>query len=147
MRYQDISEIALTFRKAILKAKYNMKFNSRDRMSNFPDGCCDDSCDLLAHYLFTAYGIHTKQGNGIYRDNNPYNTTNHAWLVMNDGIIIDITADQFKFFSEYTEGIYVGKKIAFYRRLENNQIFENYDIMQDARLWSDYKIIMSNILI
>ena len=78
----DIYNIAESFRKAIIEAKYNREFSSRDRMSNFPGGCCDDSYDLLAYYLHERYNIHTEQVNGVYRDNNPYNTTNHAWLLM-----------------------------------------------------------------
>lgn len=93
MKNQDIYNIAVTFRSAILNAKYSRKFNSRDRMSNFPGGCCDDSCDLLAYYLCTECAVHTKQGNGIYRDINPNNTTNHAWLIMNNSTIIDVTVD------------------------------------------------------
>ena len=147
MRNQDIFNIAVTFRAAILEAKYNRKFDSRDRMSNFPGGCCDDSCDLLAYHLYTEYDIHTKQGNGIYRDNNPNNTTNHAWLVMNEDTIIDITVDQFDFLSKYAEGVYAGKENSFYKHLEGNRIHENYDIMQNVRLWNDYQIIMNSIVI
>lgn len=147
MRNQDIYNIVISFREAILEAKYNRKFDRSDRMSNFPVGCFDDSCDLLAYYLYTAYEINTKQGNGRYCDNNPKNTTNHTWLVMDDGTIIDITINQFVFFSKYAEGVYVGKEIFFYKHLEGKLINENYDIMQDARLWNDYKIIMSSIFI
>lgn len=147
MRNKDIHNIALTFRSAILKAKLNREFNISDRMHNFPGGCCDDSCDLFAYYLYNAYNIHTKQGNGVYRDNNPNNTTNHAWLIMNDGTIIDITADQFDFFEGYAEGVYVGKEIFFYKRLEDKRILENYDITQCTRLWNDYQTIMNYIVI
>lgn len=147
MKNQDIYNIAVTFRAAILDAKYNRKFDSRDRMSNFPGGCCDDSCDLLAYYLYSVYDIRTKQGNGRYYDNDPNNTTNHAWLVMDDSTIIDITVDQFEFFSKYAEGIYVGNEKSFYKHLKDKRIDENYDIMQDVRLWNDYQIIMSSIVI
>jgi len=146
MRNQDILyNIAVTFRAAILEAKYNREFDSRDRMGNFPDGCCDDSCDLLSHYLYTIYDIDTKQGNGIYRDNDPNNTTNHTWLAMDDGTIIDITVDQFEFFSRLGEEVYVGKENPFYKHLEDHRIYENYNIMQSVRLRNDYQIIMSYI--
>jgi hypothetical protein len=56
MKKQDIYNIALTYREAILRAKYNREFDRRDRMSNFPCGCCDDSCDLFAHY-FIPYTV------------------------------------------------------------------------------------------
>lgn len=142
MRNKDIYNIATTFRSEILEAKYNREFNSRDRMSNFPSGCCDDSCDLLAYYLYITYNIRTKQGNGEYCNNNFYNITNHAWLVMDDDTIIDITGDQFRFCAGYTKEVYVGKENSFYKRLEEKRIYENYDITQSARLWNDYQIIM-----
>ena len=147
MRKQGIYYIAVAYREAILKAKYNRKFNRRDRMSNFPGGCCDDSCDLLAHYLYTTYSIRTKQGNGIYCDNDANNTTNHAWLVMADNTIIDVTADQFDSFSRIAKGVYIGKENYSYKHLEHRRIYENYDITQDTRLWNDYQIIMSYIVI
>ena len=143
---EDIYSIAFAYRAAIMAAKLNGEFNIRgrdglDRMSYFPRGCCDDSCDLLAQYLSTKYGIHTKQGNGRYRDKNPNNTTYHAWLVTSDNTIIDITADQFVFFSHYPEGVYVGPENPFYKRLEDKQIGDNYDIIGSDRLSRDYKII------
>ena len=144
----EIYSIVTSFRAAIMKAKQNGEFNIRgvdgwDRMSNFPGGCCDDSCDLLAHYLCTEYGIHTRQGNGRYRDNNPDNTTNHAWLVMYDNTIIDITADQFGLLSGHAGGVYIGKENSFYRRLECKKIGPNYDITASERLNRDYQIILN----
>lgn len=47
-------------------------------MHNFLGGCCDDACDLLAYHLQREYGITSCQGNGIYRDKDADNTTNHA---------------------------------------------------------------------
>lgn len=147
MRNKDIYNIATAFRAAIMDAKFDGRFHSKDRMSNFPRGCCDDSCDLLAYYLYTEYNIHTRQVIGTYRDKNPYNTTNHAWLVMDNNTIVDITGDQFAVLVGFNEEVYVGKKNSFYKRLERErkQISENYNIVQDARLWNDYKIIMSYV--
>ena len=64
MNSKDIYKIAVAFRAAIVSAKYDRRFHYRDRMSNFPGGCCDDSCDLLAYYLYTTYKIRTRQGVG-----------------------------------------------------------------------------------
>lgn len=47
----EIYNITEAFRMAILDAKYDRRFQYRDRMSNFPGGCCDDASDLLAYYL------------------------------------------------------------------------------------------------
>lgn len=57
LRTVDIYKIAEQFRCAIVSAKHNGEFDVRDRMHNFPGGCCDDACDLLAYYLRYEYGI------------------------------------------------------------------------------------------
>ncbi len=143
MKSKDIYKIAVAFRAAIVSAKYDRRFHYRDRMSNFPGGCCDDSCDLLAYYLYTTYKIRTRQGIGTYRDNDPNNTTDHAWLIMYDNTIIDITGDQFRYCAGYTDEVYVGVETLFYKKLERKQVRDNYDITKDARLLDDYQIIMS----
>ena len=143
MNSKNIYKIAVALRAAIVSAKYDRRFHYRDRMSNFPGGCCDDSCDLLAYYLYTTYKIRTRQGVGTYRDNDPNNTTGHAWLIMDDNSIIDITGDQFRYCAGYTDEVYVGTETLFYKKLERKQIQDNYDITQDFRLWNDYQIIMS----
>lgn len=145
MTCQDIYNIAVTFRAAILQAKYDRKFDIKDRMHKFPNGGCDDSCDLFAYHLATEYHFHTRQGNGIYYGDNPYNTTNHAWLITDDKIIIDLTADQFPYFYALDKGIYVGQENSFYEDLEHKQINDNYDIANSPRLWSDY-VLIKNIL-
>ena len=145
MKRKDIHKIAVAFRAAIISAKYDRKFHYMDRMSNFPGGCCDDSCDLLAYYLYATYKIHTRQGVGIYRDSNPNNTTSHAWLIMDDNTIIDITGDQFRYCAGYTDEVYVGVETLFYKKLERRQIQDNYDITKNVRLWNDYQTIISYI--
>lgn len=142
MKIRDIYNIATSFRSAIMEAKYDQKFSYKDRMRNFPGGCCDDSCDLLAYYLYTVYKIRTKQCVGRYRDNNPDNTTNHAWLITDYNTIIDITGDQFEYCAGYAEEVYVGKGNSFYKRLEDKRSYENYNITQSERLWNDYQIIL-----
>lgn len=141
MNNNEIHKIASNFRKAIIIAKNNGEFSLHDRMSRFPYGCCDDACDLLAYYLFINYNIHTKQGNGVYRDNDFYNTTNHAWLILNGDTVIDITGDQFAF-AGFSDEVYVRRENSFYQNLEDKRILDNYDITQSERLWNDYKSII-----
>jgi len=133
-------QLSLLFRTAIEKAKNNNEFNRKDRMSRFPMGCCDDSCDLLAFYLKSNYGIQTKQGNGVLAECTD-ECTNHAWLVLEDGTIVDITIDQFKNSTDFYDSVYVGGENQFYRKLSRKRIYNNYDITQDERLWGDYLII------
>lgn len=142
LRAADIYRIAEQFRCAIVRAKCNGEFNFRDRMHNFPGGCCDDACDLLAYYLQHEYGITSCQGNGIYRDEDADNTTNHAWLIIDDKIIVDITGSQFKYCAGFVEDVYVGEEMAFYKELDCKKKNDNYDITQDERLWRDYQVIL-----
>lgn len=127
---QEISSIIVPFRKAIVNALLNREFSRKDRMSNFPYGCCDDYCDLLAYYLYDRFQINTNQINGVYRDSIPEEITNHAWLLLDD-IIIDITADQFSSLIENDNGVYVGVESEFYQLLEDKQTLLNYDIRED----------------
>lgn len=141
LRTADIYRIAEQFRCAIVRAKHNGEFDFRDRMHNFPGGCCGDACDLLAYYLHCEYGMASCQGNGIYRDEDADNTTNHAWLIIDDKIIVDITGSQFKSCAGFIEEVYVGYESSFYKNLERKQKYANFDDTQDKRLWKDYKII------
>lgn len=143
MNVEEIYNITEKFHLAILDAKFDRRFHYRDRMSNFPSGCCDDASDLLAYYLIKKYNLYTEQGNGTYRDENPYNNTNHAWLVLDRKIIIDITAAQFRFCGAFSKDIYVGKSFSFYQNLDRVKIVKNYGITQSERLWNDYQIIMN----
>ena len=142
MSNKELYQIAVDFRNAIMEAKYNRVFSGRDRMHKFPNGCCDDTCDLFAYFLHTKYQINAVQWSGTYYDDeNPDNITNHNWLRVDD-TIIDLTADQFEFFSDFEHGIYVGGNISFYESLERKNIFVNCDITENDRLWNDYKAIM-----
>lgn len=143
MNVEEIYNITEKFRLAILDAKFDRRFHYRDRMSNFPSGCCDDASDLLAYYLMEKFNLYTEQGNGTYHDKNPYNNTNHAWLVLNRKIIIDITAAQFGFCGVFSKDIYVGKSFSFYQNLDGVKFVKNYDITKSERLWTDYQVIMS----
>ena len=141
LEIQELFSIIVPFRKAIVNALLNREFSRKDRMSNFPYGCCDDSCDLLGYYLYDQFQINTKQINGVYRDSIPEEITNHAWLLLDD-IIIDITADQFSSLIENNNGVYVGVETEFYQQLEDKQTLLNYNIRENQRLWNDYQIIL-----
>lgn len=112
-------------------------------MHNFPDGCCDDSCDLLSYYLLEECKISTKQGIGRFNDGNPENATNYAWLVTEDEVIIDITFGQFKYCAKVEDEIYVGRENSFYCSLDHKKQIGNYNTRNSERLWSDYQIIVS----
>lgn len=146
MEQQELYNLAVQFRHAIMEAKWNREFHSgADRMNNFPGGCCDDSADLFGYYLWSEYQIQSKQGNGVYRDDDPENTTNHAFTILGDGMIVDLTADQFWYFSDSSDGIYVGPEIDFYSHLEEKNTYEHCDITCNKRLRHDYEAIRRHL--
>lgn len=135
MQNKELRRIASCFRNSIIGAKRNGEFNGADRMREFPCGCCDDTCDLLGFYFWEKYKVHTSQRNGYYDDEG----TNHAWLMTDDKIIIDITGDQF---GETWKPVYVGKETGNYKKLSRIITQDNYDIQVDSRMWDDYNAIL-----
>ena len=50
-KIDKIETLVYIYRKAIERALRDRRFDSKDRFSGFPIGCCDDTCDLLGQYL------------------------------------------------------------------------------------------------
>ena len=65
--------------------------------------------------------------------------TNHAWLITDNRIIIDITGDQF--YGAW-EPVYVGTEVGNYEKLSRIITQDNFDIRKQSRLWNDYNIIL-----
>ncbi|WP_435645235.1 hypothetical protein [Butyricicoccus porcorum] len=86
----DIYNLAVRFRRAIDTAVYNRELTMYP-FYKFPDDCCDMMCDLLAQYLHEN-DIPTVQINGEHKNNHQWH---HVWLQTMDGIVVDITGDQF----------------------------------------------------
>ena len=110
------------FRNAIDKAKSDGRFSKYSYFRDFPIGCCGTTSDILGTYLLEK-GIHTRYVCGIYRGSGFENTQSHAWLILDDSTIIDITGDQFKYnelFYNNNEKVYVGKKNKFYKLFEED---------------------------
>lgn len=86
-----IKQLTKRFRKAIEIAFDEDQFRSHPPLSRFPKDCCDFACDLLGQFLLEN-GIETHQVNGACTTDMSWH---HAWLLTDDGIVIDITGDQF----------------------------------------------------
>jgi hypothetical protein len=111
---EEIFRLAAQFREAIEMAKNEHKFIRDMCFGRFPRGCCGDASVLLAHYLLKR-GIQTTYICGNYYDDEVVQS--HAWLELSDGVIVDITGDQFKYdkvFLNYNVPVYVGKMDAFH---------------------------------
>jgi hypothetical protein len=131
-----IEQLATTFREAINKAFNAGEFDNEIPFGNFPCGCCGDACDLLAHFLLKK-GIRSAYVCGTCRDDNPENKQSHAWLLVDNDVIIDITGDQFKrnpIFMNFDYPVFVGTEDDFHRLFERDCIYENNGLedLEDA---------------
>lgn len=147
---QKVEQLAIEFRMAIEKVKEAGEFETDFSFSKFPSACCGDASDLLAQYLLEN-GIKSTYVCGNRYFNNPKEgTQSHAWLLVN-GLIVDITGDQFKYndmYYNYDIKVYVGKEDAFHSlfEVEERDIhefygLENYDHTYQSRLFDLYEKI------
>ena len=93
----EIKRLVQSFREGIERAIKSGSISSKTTKSTmpcFPKGCCEVASDLLAQYLLEN-GIHTKSFHGEYIYEDLMDRFPHTWLETDEGVIIDITADQF----------------------------------------------------
>jgi hypothetical protein len=114
--------LAWQFRNAIEAIPQEQLFDSV--FSHFPVGCCGDTSNLLASYLFEKTGVVAEYCSGLYggKDKEIYS---HAWLKVN-GLIIDITADQFQDMGYPLQAVYVGPPTSWYQSFQ-------ITVQEDAR--------------
>ncbi len=76
----------------------------------FPRGSCGDVCEMLGQYLLDL-GL----GRWLYRDGQVYPNrfSSHGWLKL-DGLIVDITADQF---AEVDDPVIVSRVSPWHRQI------------------------------
>lgn len=117
---KEIIALVTQFRNAIDIAMEKDEFSNVIPFNKFPRGCCGDASSLLGHYLLEN-GIQTDYVCGTYYGDSDGNGQSHAWLELQNGIIIDITGDQFKYdelFLNYDIPIYVGQMDMFHELFE-----------------------------
>ena len=132
----NIMRYCENFRNAIEivgKEQLNVTFQS------FPKGSCGSTSLILGAYL-------EEQGYGKYNYIcGKYHNQHHAWLEK-DGIIVDLTSDQF----QWGKKIYIGKETDMYK-LFVERTANPYTThltggsIQTDRLYSNYKIICTEI--
>jgi hypothetical protein len=132
MRVEKIKNAATKFRLAIEGLD---RSQLSDGFSRFPWGACSDASLLLAAFLkdegfgtFELVSAHGKAGT-------------HAWL-QQDGIVIDITADQF---TDFDAAVYVGDD-HWHRQFEEHRNSEpadyrRYDNKTISILDRDYTLL------
>ena len=131
-----IKQKAIKFRNAIYRAKRHGDLDWHSTFSKFPDDCCDMTCDLLGQYLLES-GIETYQINGV----NKYDSSwHHVWLVTTEGVIVDITGDQFvgKILNEDdVDPVHVGREGIVHKIFCMKQEREENTRFVDPRDYSD----------
>lgn len=101
-RYIFLKEIAYEFRKALEIVVEKGLYGRLTVFRSFPRGCCRYASDLLAEYLMNN-GIENKRIQMVEGELNECGYT-HCWLVVDNAVYVDITADQFEdkpYFQEY----------------------------------------------
>lgn len=93
MDRNEIYELAARFRAAIDRALSDGAFADDPDFNGFPDGRCGYTSDLLAKWLHEN-GVETLYMSG--QNGYGWDSQSHAWLETYDGLVIDITRDQFK---------------------------------------------------
>lgn len=147
---KELEHFAFEFRMAIERAKAEGEFDSDLTFFQFPLACCGDASDLLAQYLLENGIKSTCVCGNRYFDNPETGTQSHAWLLVN-GLIIDITGDQFNnqsSYYNYNKRVYVGKGDAFHKlfEVENRHTYdfegiENLGYVCQSRLFDLYRKI------
>lgn len=142
-----LNNLAIQFRNAIEAAK--SAGESHDYIREFPKGQCGNISDIFSQYLIDLDIEPVFYVNGTYYGDNEDERWSHTWLEV-DGIIIDLTADQFKLNNKPLQNntpVYVGLINDWYRLFdteygsyhEHNGLetsWINYDDLNDC-----YKII------
>ena len=149
---KNIYSLVTKFRKAVERAQNEGAFKEDQILSRFPKGCCGIISSLLAKYLFEN-GINSYEVSGTFRSENPEETQSHAWLMLEDNTIVDITGDQFKYneiFLYYSEKVYVGAMNEFYELFEDVEKFPYRDYTEETSKINiqnkkNYEIILSYI--
>lgn len=149
---EALKDLVRDFRFAIDKAIVDGCFFYDVRFSHFPNGCCDDTCYLLSQYLID-HGYYCDVITGSYYDGIPYNNMNHSWIRLQNGLIIDITGDQFKYNSlfKFDLPVYIGAETDMHKKFAERRFIEKGGIsLTDSpcrveRMKSLYRIICSYI--
>ncbi len=129
---ETLQRIATNFRRALEDTDAIETFEGQ----TFPEGCCGDAALLLGTYLID-------QGHGTFDYVLGYRgDRSHAWIE-HEGLIIDITADQFP---DMNEATIISTDSAWHRtfdpRRPNAANFRIYDERTAAHLDDAYRMVL-----
>ncbi|MBQ3161196.1 MAG: hypothetical protein IJC04_03620 [Oscillospiraceae bacterium] len=133
MDIKFLETIAQDFRNALEIVVDKRLYGRLKIFERFPNGCCRYTSDLLAEYMLSK-GIPMESIQMIDSESNSEQYT-HCWLVIDNNIIVDVTADQFNYepyFKKYEPipSAYVGMSNAQYLHscFYNSTMQSNYNI-------------------
>ena len=102
MDIKFLTELSYKFRKALEYVSKNRLYGRLTLFEGFPNGCCRYTSDLLASFLIDN-GISVERIQSVEGETKRYGYT-HCWLMIDETVYIDITADQFNgemYFKKY----------------------------------------------
>jgi hypothetical protein len=103
MNGKSIQEIAQSFREAFLAVDLS---DAPGSLKTFPGGCCNWASWMLGHYLKFECGLESVEIQAQRPGSD--GTSGHVWIEV-DGLIIDITSDQFDDCPEPIYGIEISE--------------------------------------
>ena len=133
-----LEELVVAFRKAIEAAIANGEQGELFR--KFPVGQCGHTSDMLAQFLIDKGIGPITYINGTYYGSRGSITQAHTWLVV-DGLIIDITGDQFKHHKAPLTNdvpIYIGPMTKYYHLFDTTH-GSNHEHFGLEEQWSNYR--------
>ena len=101
-RYTNLNEFAREFRNALDCVVKKGWYGRLTLFECFPKGCCRYASDLLAEY-FVEKGIEIDRVRMVEGESAERGYT-HCWLIVDNEVYVDITADQFNeksYFQKY----------------------------------------------
>ena len=120
MKERQLFEIASMFRSALEEtdfSKANVGTEGHLRMTSFPAGTCNEATTLLGLFLTAEYRIESLDKlTAQIEEGNKWHGWHH-WL-NHDGVIIDISADQF---SMVTDPVIVTRNSPFHEKYAKSQ--------------------------
>lgn len=102
MVIEEIKQLACEFRQALEVVSRKNLYGRLSLFRDFPNECCTFTSDLLATYL-VENGVQENRIQILNSETKKHQYT-HCWLMVDNSMFVDITADQFKnkpYFQKY----------------------------------------------
>ena len=142
----QLLKIARKFRQAIERTDFSETKVGREaylRMRDFPNANCTHVCSILGAYLINEYSLEPLIEQHSSIDDGNIFLGIHHWLE-HDGIIIDITADQF---SMVKTPVIVSRDSSFHKQYAKRISFycDNFDISYEQYLTNLYNAVIATL--